>query len=822
MAEDDDDEGHKKAVKETLANPWNFVSSDLFYIYYDYLVSVIGDVREVTILKALGLDAQASQTFDEALTALKTMRFLARQAGVHLEKGALYPKEEHIPADMREWGRLRAEIISNDPLLLQKWMYRLQMLLVQIKRDAVFCASVEVDVLKAPEDRKALHLDKCKADSEGANHTYKILNDLLTKINVKYWEQGQLVPNMELEVHRAIEAYEKDHKDELRFLEQRYKAIRDRLKQHIEEAGFDAEAPAKLSLPDLLMQFLKGANCGDPNCPVHGHLNKNDKSNNTRESSAPALKALPAPAGNTQAKEESVTMAPNTLTPSKKNDKNNKDEIKFSNVSVQFVNDPNSKHIILPDGMTLKEGRHWLQKIEDEETRIFVFEYKFKNWFPLDAMWSTYRALSELHGFVHIADFQSWFGPTPPTMMTIDIDYGNTQQIPWGPIEVSALSQPLVPSIELEQGLPTLVFHAKIRHNERAIADKLMKRTEEMLRSGSIYRGRAIEVDFTMFPPNDFRFDPTKAPRFWDCSRVSPDNLILPDDVQAELNTSLWGPIRKTAQARKHGIPLRRGVLIDGSYGVGKTLAARVTAKLCQDNGWTFLYLKHLDQLEQALYFAKKYEPCVIFAEDVNRIVNGERDADMDKLFNVMDGVDRKDDEVMVVFTTNNIEEIHAGMLRPGRIDSVIKVTPPDAVAARKLVRLYGRDTLDQTATLEEVGNLLNGQIPAIIREAVERAKLAAILDTEDNDPVVVKDSHLVTAAKQMLLHAELLKTPPEPKPDLQVLGESFGEILVAGLRKTYSYGNDHSDAEVKKSGLRNLVDEAGRPDAKTNGQPEA
>jgi transitional endoplasmic reticulum ATPase len=336
-----------------------------------------------------------------------------------------------------------------------------------------------------------------------------------------------------------------------------------------------------------------------------------------------------------------------------------------------------------------------------------------------------------------------------------------------------------------------------------------------MLTKNSIYRGKAIEADFEVVDPRNFKFDPTKAPTFWDTTGTRIEDIILPDEVFDLVQTSVWTPIERSQLCRTHKIPLRRGILLAGSYGVGKTLAARITAKLCEENGWTFLYLKNLKQLEQALKFAKRYEPCVVFAEDVNRIVSGERTQEMDDLFNLIDGVDRKNDEVMVVFTTNNIEQIHAGMLRPGRIDSVVTVTPPDSKAVQRLVKLYGREILDPAADLSVVGEMLAGQIPAIIRETVERSKLAAIKDAKPNEPLQVKSEHLISAARQMLVHAGLLLEPPKDKPDLVVLGNAIGSVIRSGMREELR-GVDEAPYESELNvGVSAMLDQAGRPNGK-------
>lgn len=489
-----------------------------------------------------------------------------------------------------------------------------------------------------------------------------------------------------------------------------------------------------------------------------------------------------------------------------------KEEKVFRNVQVMYVNDPNASQILLPDGMAFDTAINWLVKMRDEERRSFDWSFKFRGWFPFDAMWAVYRAMAELYGFAHVGDFKSFWGDTPPSSVTIAVGEKETIQIPWGPIEVSGVSQALVPSIEFDQGLPCLRLGAVIRNSERPIVDKIAKRAEELLKTSSIYRGKAIEVDFTVFNPRtNIMFDMERAPKFWD-TQIKDSDLILPKDVFDQINTNLWVPVKHSQVCREQKIPLRRGVLLAGRYGVGKTLTARMTARICVENNWTFLYLRDLNQLQQALNFAKKYEPCVIFAEDINRVVTGERDANMDAIFNVIDGVDRKNDEVMVVFTTNDLDKIHPGMLRPGRIDTVIVVHPPDAEAAARLIHYYGRGLIAPDADVSSVGHLLAGQIPAIIRECVERSKLAAIGDTLPGQTLVVQAEHLRIAAKEMLGHAKLLEEPAKSKPDLVILAESFGKVLVEGMRAMGEVNENDHDDHVLSIVPTKLLDDAGRP----------
>lgn len=807
---------------EQCKDPWeSFSLEEEYYILYDSISLMAQDIIKANkllsiagILKAIGAPDNIETLRDAGFQAVCLAAWFAERIKEvpSLSKGELVQTEENLDKDKLRWGRVVRGMIAENEVLISIWGFRLEELATQVTRDAYFCARVEANLFNTPDNLFENHLEKAQVSAERAAHYDGILSSVKEQW-VPKWAAGE--HDIGDDIIAAIDAYTEKHKDEIRFLSQRKKAVYERIQKRVESDPAyqkyrkEAQDVPISGLPDLLSSLLKNEDCRNPNCPVHGETVRKQMHSSADQS--PSHRPTPQLSSvNPSIEGPELVMAID-----KNKDLKNSTPVaapQFTNVSVQFVNDSNTRNIQLPKGMTYEEGRYWLNKIEEEETRTFKYEYQFVGWSPLDAMWAAYRALSELHGFVHVADFQSWFGPTPPSMITIDIDFGVTQQMPWGPIKVNSFSAPLVPSIALVNGHPTLRFSSTIRNNERHVVDALMKRSDDMLKTSSIFRGKAIEVDFEVVSPDDFRFDPTKAPKFWDTSKTNVDELILSKSVERLVRTNIWTPIRKTEAARRHQIPLRRTTLLAGGYGVGKTLAARATAKIAEDHGWTFLYLKKLNQLKSALYFAKKYQPCVIFAEDINRVTSGKRDEEMDELFNVIDGIDRKNDEVMLVFTTNNIDEIHPGMIRPGRIDTVITVTPPDADATERLVRLYGRGLIADDADLMETSNKLAGQIPAIIREAVERSKLAAIEDDDGEGSLVVRSEHLETAADQMLVHAELLRDPDEERPDMEVFGDALGRVIIRGMQ-FHDVGGSvvaDSDKAMARDKFRSILEDSG------------
>ena len=103
------------------------------------------------------------------------------------------------------------------------------------------------------------------------------------------------------------------------------------------------------------------------------------------------------------------------------------------------------------------------------------------------------------------------------------------------------------------------------------------------------------------------------------------DELIFDADIQDQIDTNILVPICNTDLVRKHKVPLKRTILLEGPYGTGKSLTARMAARVCEANGWTFILLDKVQGLRAALEFGLRYAPAVVFAEDIDRIAS-ERD----------------------------------------------------------------------------------------------------------------------------------------------------------------------------------------------------
>lgn len=463
----------------------------------------------------------------------------------------------------------------------------------------------------------------------------------------------------------------------------------------------------------------------------------------------------------------------------------------------RFVNEQvdvkrHGREIVLPSephAMRLDEAVTALQrKMQEEEAEYRVTESIEA--FPLDGAIAFSRAIAQTYGWANGVPTPGFFGSNPPMMVNVEVAFGKYAQVHWGRLALPNVEGFLETGITEREGRPIFLIQGRVKKKNAPEIQALAELTRKLVREQSIYKGKAVKL----VTNDDGRLvvDVTSPPRFIDTTKVDARELIFSDVVLEQIDTSLFTPIEHTQVCREQKVPLKRGVLLEGPYGCGKTLTAFITAQKCEANGWTFIMLDKVAGLHDALSFARQYSPAVVFAEDIDRTVSGERSVEIDDVLNTIDGVESKGTEIITILTSNHAENINRAMLRPGRLDAVITVHPPDAKAADRLMRLYARGLLAESEDVTEASGELAGQIPAVIRETVERAKLSAIRHTAPGQELRITGRDLLVAARGMRNHLRLLN--PEVKGE-STLNERMGAVMTEVVQ-----------AAVKGNGLYSLV----------------
>ncbi len=495
----------------------------------------------------------------------------------------------------------------------------------------------------------------------------------------------------------------------------------------------------------------------------------------------------------------------------------NEFQLDFKDVSIEYSRDKDVGVIVLPynqatgQPMELAEGIWWLQlKQRDLETEVAVNE-RIEG-YPIDVAFALQLAVQEIFGIRELRSTPGFFGDHPPQFISVPVDAtGRMIEIFLGRFSIPGAEGYLETSRDFNDAL---WIKGKLRQKSVPAMRTLIRKTKALLAQVSLYKGKAFRVGMETMAQGFEEKLTMSNPEFID-TNFMPADLMLNQDTWDLLTAALWTPIERTAQTRFFGVSLKRGVLLQGPYGTGKSLTALVTARLAQENGWTFIYLKDVNDLKRVYPFAARYAPSVIFAEDIDLVVKHEGDNNEDginMLNNVLDGIDSKDKDIILVLTTNHIEQIPLSLLRPGRFDAMVQYSLPDTATAAALVKQYlGNDMDSANFNPERVGEILQGNQPATIHEIVKRAKLF----TQQRYPVEYRGSLLVStrdielSTVSMQGHLDLLNKAPQVHPSpMEQFGNVMGKYMVQGVLRAVE-GKDHPISEPT---MRAMEDRAGRP----------
>lgn len=444
------------------------------------------------------------------------------------------------------------------------------------------------------------------------------------------------------------------------------------------------------------------------------------------------------------------------------------------------------KEIILPSDPTNMDydvAIDTMKRVRDQENQEFEVHELVKG-APWDTLVAVYRAMQEIYGVVLSESIKTFFGEIKPEFVTVHTGHRaeDRLQVPSGQMSLPGVSKPIY--IQMNGG--GTVVYGTVRKRDRARLVEIANRARALVQSASVYRAKAIRLDVD----EDGDLVLHRQPEFLDLTRVQEADMIHTRETEALIRTNILAPLKHTQECRQNRIPLKRGILLEGKYGTGKSLTSRVTAKVGTDNGWTFIMLNRSQGLKAAIEFAREYQPCVIFAEDIDRAADRENE-DVNDLVNMLDGLISKEMEMMVVLTTNHIEKIDRALLRPGRFDAVISIDAPDAETAERIIRVYAGKLLSSDADLAPVGEVVAGMIPASIREVVERAKLSML--TEGRKSLTVDDLRI--SAVGMKRHVALL----EPKKAEKTSAEQFAEGFIGLIGDKLSADDAAQESSLHK-----------------------
>jgi cell division protease FtsH len=254
------------------------------------------------------------------------------------------------------------------------------------------------------------------------------------------------------------------------------------------------------------------------------------------------------------------------------------------------------------------------------------------------------------------------------------------------------------------------------------------------------------------------------------------------DEAKAELS-EVVDFLKNPDKYRRLGGRIPRGVLLSGQPGTGKTLLARAVAGEANVPFFSMAASEFVEaivgvgasRVRDLFKEAKAAGRAIVFIDELDAIGrsrtsgvggfsggNDEREQTLNQILTEMDGFDSSTN-VIVLGATNRPDVLDPALLRPGRFDRRVTVSPPDRTGREAILRVHTRGVpLAPDVDLGRIAAATPGMVGADLANLVNEAALLAAR----RDHQLVEESDFTDALERIILGAErqILMSPEDKR----------------------------------------------------------
>jgi hypothetical protein len=158
------------------------------------------------------------------------------------------------------------------------------------------------------------------------------------------------------------------------------------------------------------------------------------------------------------------------------------------------------------------------------------------------------------------------------------------------------------------------------------------------------------------------------------------EELFLPDDIKVEVRGLVENFLASKEFYLKNRIPWKRGILLYGKPGNGKTSIIRTIISNYNFKPVTIVAGANDEAVREAFSYAEEQSPSLLYFEDLDSLL--EKSVDISSFLNLMDGISAKNG-LLVIATANEVKKLKTNITdRPSRFDRKFEIPLPNAEMA--------------------------------------------------------------------------------------------------------------------------------------------
>lgn len=153
-------------------------------------------------------------------------------------------------------------------------------------------------------------------------------------------------------------------------------------------------------------------------------------------------------------------------------------------------------------------------------------------------------------------------------------------------------------------------------------------------------------------------------------------SLFLPDNIKKELQSLVENFLASKQFYINNNIPWKRGILLYGKPGNGKTSIIRTVMSMYNFKPVTIVPGANDEAVREAFSYAEEQSPSLLYFEDLDSML--EKNVDISSFLNLMDGISAKNG-LLVIATANDVKKLKTNITdRPSRFDRKFEIPLPN------------------------------------------------------------------------------------------------------------------------------------------------